>query len=241
MREIEIFGVPICIGSREALLALARERLLSGGAIATVNATMLERARRDRIFRHTLTKMTCIPDGVGVRVLLSYFGVRTDVLPGVELLEEILADGRHRVALIGGHVGVAEAAGAYLMRHNPELDIALMHDGYSDFSGILAEKLHTLDAVCLALGSPKQELLAYRLAVRCAGLFTIGLGGTLDVYSGRVRRAPRFFRALGLEWMWRMLREPRRLCGVGDLLRFMIFGIVSHPIAPKTVEKSSDT
>ncbi len=241
MGEVEIFGVSVFVGEREELLLLAERTLREGGAVATVNATMLDRARRDRVFRHTLSDMTCIPDGIGVRVLLSFFGVRTDVLPGVELLEEILAHGNPRVALIGGREGVSEGAAEYLVRRNPDLDIVFVSDGYADFSGMLSERLYELDAVCLAIGSPRQELLARRLCERQPGLFSIGLGGAFDVYSGRVRRAPRLFRVLGLEWLWRMMKEPRRLLGITALARFIIFGIISHPIAPKTIKKNTDS
>lgn len=241
METAEIFGVSVLVGKREELRLWAERCLREGGALATVNATMLDRARRDRVFRHTLMSMTCIPDGIGVRALLLLFGVRTDVLPGVEMLEEILAHGNPRVALIGGRVGVAEGAAEHLLGRNPELNIALISDGYSDFFGMLSQRLCELDAVCLAIGSPRQELLARRLCMRQSGLFCIGLGGTLDVYSGRVRRAPRLFRTVGLEWLWRMMREPRRLLGIAALVRFIFFGIISHPIAPKSIKKNADS
>ena len=75
------------------------------------------------------------------------------------------------------------------------------------------------DILLVGLGNPKQELFVHRNAARLPGIVGIGLGGTFNFLSGRVRRAPRWIQCIGLEWVYRIIQEPRRL-----LLRYVTDG-----------------
>ena len=234
--KAQIFGVSVAVGEREELLALVKERVGRGGAVATVNATMLERARRDRAFCEVLRGMLCISDGVGVRLVLRARGIKTEVLPGVELGRTLLLSGAISVGLYGAREGVADLAMAKLCRENPSLIPAFALDGYTVGESALRAHLDRThpDVLCIALGSPRQELLAHTLRAAYPTMLSLGLGGSLDVWSGRLRRAPRPFRALGLEWLWRMLREPRRFFGLFALVRFLVFGLFEGVFSGKS-------
>ena len=243
MKQTTVFGVRMAVGTREELFLLVKERLFSGGAVATVNATMLDRARRDADVRRTLSSMLSIPDGVGVRLVLRARGIQTEVLPGVELGRLLLSSGAITVGLYGGRSGVAEGAMAVLLRDNPRLRPAFALDGYSVDERELCAALERTspDVLCIALGSPRQEKLAARLRVLYPTMLSLGLGGSLDVWSGRLRRAPRLFRSLGLEWLWRMLRQPRRLLGVPSLCRFLFFGFWEGTLSGKSRKRGENT
>jgi N-acetylglucosaminyldiphosphoundecaprenol N-acetyl-beta-D-mannosaminyltransferase len=236
MQKAKIFGVGVTVGEREELLLAVRGRVGRGGAVATVNATMLERARRDGAFLEVLQGMLCIPDGVGVRLVLKARGICTEVLPGVELGRTLLSSGAISVGLYGGRDGVAEAAMAELRRENPSLVPAFALDGYTVGESALRAYLDRTrpDVLCLALGSPRQEMLAHALRREYPTMLSLGLGGSFDVWSGRLRRAPRPFRVLGLEWLWRMMREPRRSLGLFALVRFLVFGLFEGAFSGKS-------
>ena len=234
--EAEIFGVGVTVGGREELLCAVRECVGRGGAIATVNATMLDRARRDGAFLEVLSGMLCIPDGVGVRLVLRARGIKTDVLPGVELGRALLSSGAISVGLYGAREGVADLAMAELCRENPSLVPAFALDGYTVGESALRAYLDRTrpDVLCIALGSPRQEMLAHALREEYPTMLSLGLGGSLYVWSGRLLRAPRPFRVLGLEWLWRMLREPRRSLGLFALVRFLVFGLFEGAFSGKS-------
>ena len=211
----------IAVGYRTELLKEARDLIGKGGLIATVNPIMLTTAVNDPAFARVLDKCLCIPDGIGVKKALKKRGIDTDVYPGVELVPDLLFDGAV-VGILGGEPGVAEAAFAYLKKKCGGINLAFAYDGFNyDIKKVredLSEKKPHVFLV--ALGTPKQELLMYSLKAYSGSTLFIGVGGSLDVYSGKVRRAPRVFRKAGLEWLYRMLREPHRLKGVIKLLDF---------------------
>jgi N-acetylglucosaminyldiphosphoundecaprenol N-acetyl-beta-D-mannosaminyltransferase len=117
------------------------------------------------------------------------------------------------VFLLGSKPGIAEEAGIKLATKHPGLIIAGSADGYfTDDESIIARiNITNPDVVLVCLGSPKQELWMARNIGRLNTHICAGLGGSLDVFAGRVNRAPVFFRKLGLEWFYRLICEPRRI------------------------------
>lgn len=222
-KSCELLGVGIAVGKREELLLRCRELLESGGAIATVNPEMLAEAAENLKLRAALKSSLCIPDGVGVRLALKARGIETDTLPGVELGEELLEMKPQRLGLIGAKAGVAEAALRYLCEKHPMTIGVFAHSGYGKRDGEYREIIgrYLPDTVFVCLGSPRQELFIKEMREHFGGVLFIGLGGSLDVYSGRKRRAPRLARKMGLEWAWRMLSEPKRLKRLPNLLKFL--------------------
>ena len=218
----KLLGVDITVGTREELLAVCSALIGIGGAVSTVNPEILANSREDRALKRALGASVNIPDGVGVRMALRARGVMTDTLPGVELGEELLDIRPVRLGIVGGVSGVAEAAMENLLARHGTLSAAFAVSGYgkryAEYREIL--KGSGADIVFVCMGSPKQELFIYEMRREFPSVLFVALGGSADVYSGKSSRAPLVFRRSGTEWLFRMLREPRRIRRLPSLIRF---------------------
>lgn len=216
----------ITVGKKDELLASVEGLLGIGGAVATVNPIMLYDAMKDCELAQALDNSVCIPDGIGICIALSKRGVHTEVFPGVELCEALLdaqaLDKGVTFAIIGGREGVADGARDYLLSRHKFAECLFTVSGYGYSEEDLAKKIKEAepDMVLVCLGSPKQEILISKFLKIAPRTLYLGLGGSLDVYSGRIKRAPKVFRRLKAEWLWRMIREPRRLSGIPKILNF---------------------
>ena len=221
----KLLDIEIAVGSRDELLLRASALVGRGGAIATVNPEILNRALSDTELKVALASSLCIPDGIGVELALRSRGCKSARLPGVELGEALLeCDRCIHLGIIGGREGIAEAAIEMLtVRHGnviPEFAICGYNIDYEYIGRLLSQKRPDIVFVCL--GSPAQEIFISKMRHVSKKTLYIGLGGSADIYSGEKRRAPYVFRALGLEWAYRMIREPKRLKRAPSLLAFYI-------------------
>jgi N-acetylglucosaminyldiphosphoundecaprenol N-acetyl-beta-D-mannosaminyltransferase len=199
--------------------------------VATVNPEFVMRARRDHRFRQVLQRASLrTADGVGLllagRILRHPLPER---VTGVELTRGVArsaAERGDRVFFLGAAPGVAEAAAEALTREFPGLPVAGTLAGDSSEAGddeaLAAVRAGKPDIILVAYGAPAQELwLARNLDVSGAAA-GIGVGGTFDYLSGRVRRAPAWMRRAGLEWLYRLLREPSRARRMAVLPVFLL-------------------
>ena len=222
MAVCKILGIEIEVGNKDALFERSLSLVGSGGVICTPNPLILSASVENQPLRRALSSADlCIPDGIGLRPFLRAVDKKADVLAGVELGEGLSAHVK-TVGLVGGRQGTAEKAFAYLKRKNPSLSSAFLLSGYETPLSLLLGRLQeTKPALCLVcLGSPKQEILMHALRAYSPRTLFLGLGGSLDVYAGNIPRAPRPIRAMHLEWLYRMVREPRRFRELPSLLRF---------------------
>lgn len=220
----KLFGIKIARGSRDELLCRARSLIGAGGRIATLNPIMMSYANENTELREALSGFElCIPDGVGVRAVLALRGEQTAVVAGVEL-GELLLDGRTlSLGVVGAKEGIARRAMDNLLAKHPQLCEAFVFDGYTFDEDTLAAALRRTrpSLAYFCLGTPKQELLIEKMYRHSPTTLFVGLGGSLDIYSGAVRRAPRAVRALGAEWLWRTLSQPSRLARLPRIFSFM--------------------
>jgi len=215
-----VLGSPVdCVDMSEALAEL--ERLLEAGPcrlVVTVNPESLMRARRDAEFADVLREAALrVPDGWGAAWALRRAGCTAGAVPGADLAVEVAGLCARRgwsLFLLGGEPGVAEAAGARLRGLHPGLRLAGCEAGSpavdddAEVAGRVAAS--GADAVLVAYGQPRQELWIRRNAARLPARVAIGVGGTFDYLSGRVPRAPAWMRSHGLEWLYRLVRQPWR-------------------------------
>ena len=209
------------IGRDEAVARIAALANAGGAAVVvTLGVEMVMEARRNAAFRDAVNSaaiVTC--DTIGL-LLASRLrgGPLRERVTGVELVGDLAArsasHGDVRLYLLGGAGDTAQRAAEALRRAYPGTLVAGARDGYfrEDESDAVAAAIRASGAnVLLAgLGFPKQELwLARHLAATGSGV-GIGIGGSLDVYAGNVVRAPAFFQRTGLEWAYRLGKEPRR-------------------------------
>lgn len=171
-----------------------------------------------------------IPDGSGVILASKILGrpLKKGKVAGVELSERVVAMCAELglgVFILGGKPGVPQTAADKLREKYPNLIIAGVRDGYfKDDAEVIAEINRSAAAfLIVCLGVPKQEkwIAAHKneLCVKLAG----GFGGSVDIFAGTAKRAPKIFVKLGLEWFYRLLREPKRIGRMMKLPKF-VFG-----------------
>ncbi len=175
-----------------------------------------------------------VPDGSGV-VLASKI-LKTPLtkgkVAGVELGKRIVEESAKAglgVFFLGGKPGVAETAANNLKSEFPTLIVSGTANGYFKDTDAMIEKINQSGAAVLfvCLGVPKQELWMKENRGKLAVKLAAGLGGSLDVYSGNVKRAPKIFIRLGLEWLYRLLCEPQRIGRMMKLPKFVLGTIFS--------------
>lgn len=227
--RIDVLGV----GFDNLTLAEAAERgmelLHTEGAryVVTPNPEIVEVCREDPAAREAVNGAALVlPDGIGVIKGAAMLGTPLkERVPGVEfaaqLLERMAGEGKS-LYLLGAKPGVAELAAERLKERYPGLRIAGTHDGYFQDDGPIVEDIRQsgADAVFVCLGAPKQELWMARNGPATGARLLCGLGGSLDVFAGTVKRAPKFWRDHGLEWFYRLCSDPRRL---GRMIKLPLF------------------
>ncbi len=207
--------------------------------IYTPNPEMVMNAQQNNQLKEALLEGDLVvPDGIGILFAskVHHLGL-TDRVGGVDLAERMfkfLNAKRGSVYLFGGKPDVAEIAAFKLAEEYPNLNVVGTHDGYVDAETEIEviEDINTLkpDVVFVGLGSPKQELWIhrYKRLLNCKVL--IGIGGGIDVWAGHVKRAPKWMQKIGLEWFYRLLREPRRIKRMMKLPVFALRVLTSRKI-----------
>ncbi len=193
--------------------------------IVTANPEILLEAKRNPRYWETIRNADLrLVDGFGLQLVGWLFGASLKRVTGVDLSENIIAHAERRnwsVALLGGRNGVADRAAWEMRQRHPRLRISSYEGGSVTKEGVgddqTAVALSRLiseppDILLVGFGHPKQEEWIAKNAGNISGLkVAIGVGGTFDYWAGTAKRAPRAVRAMGLEWLWRLAREPRRI------------------------------
>lgn len=186
--------------------------------VVTPNPEFLLAAEKDPEFRRVLNAADLVlPDGIGVVYSAKILGTPLkERVPGIEFAEAMLSalnDMGGRLYLLGAKPGVAEEAGRRICARYPDLVLCGTHDGYfKDEQAILPEIAAAKpDLLFVCLGAPKQEKWMARWGRHTGAKLAIGLGGCLDVFAGNVQRAPERWQKLGLEWAYRLKKEPKRI------------------------------
>lgn len=211
----------------EQAAALMESR--SASYVVTPNPEIVWLCREDQELAEIVSGAGMVlADGIGIIYAAKILGRPMKAkLPGVDFAERLmarLAGQGGSVYLLGAKPGVAEQAGANLLSKYPGLQLAGTHDGYfRDDSPVVAEiNEKAPDLLLVCLGAPKQEkwMFSHRTQLH-VGLMA-GLGGSLDVYAGTVKRAPERWQKLGLEWLYRLMKEPKRIKRMIKLPLFLL-------------------
>ena len=176
----------------------------NSGQIVTINPEMIETARKNADFAKLINDAELVvPDGIGVEIGLKILGYKVRRIPGIELGKALI--------------------------------IKYAHDGYfSDDEQILSEIVSANPSLVLvALGSPKQEFFINSLKKRLPNATMIGLGGSFDVWAGTVERAPKIYQKLGLEWLYRTLKEPQRFKRIFPTLPLFVLRVCKERLTAK--------
>ena len=217
----EILGVSIDDVTLPEAVSIAAElvREPGWGYVVTPNPEFLLDARKNEAFRRDLAGAALtVPDGIGVVYAAKILGTPLKGrVPGIELAGGLMAEMAKwggRVYLLGAKPGVATRAGEKLMERYPGLVVCGARDGYfkEEESHDIAREIAQsgADAVFVCLGAPKQERWMACYGSQTGARLLLGLGGSLDVFAGTVERAPELWRKLNLEWLYRLVKEPKR-------------------------------
>lgn len=225
----DILGVGFDDTTMTDAVNAALEMIARRGAeyIVTPNPEIVYACRKNSDLARAVDEAAMVlPDGVGIIYGAKILGTpMKERIPGIDfaaaLMDRMSGKGMS-VFLLGARPGVAEKAGQKLMCTHPGLVIAGTNDGYFTNDTLVSDKINFTrpDLLLVCLGSPKQELwMQKNRSALDVGLMA-GLGGSLDIFSGEMQRAPEKWRRLGLEWLYRLIKEPSR---IGRMSRLPLF------------------
>jgi N-acetylglucosaminyldiphosphoundecaprenol N-acetyl-beta-D-mannosaminyltransferase len=210
------------------------------GQIVTINPEMISAAANNKDFADVIhSAELVVPDGIGVEIGLKILGHNVKRIPGIELGKALIIkfskEGKS-VAMIGAKPEVVDLAVNNLKNEIPDLNIVYKHDGYfDDDSEIINQVVATSpDLVLVALGSPKQEFFIKALKNLLPKATMIGLGGSFDVWAGTVIRAPKIYQNLGLEWLYRTVKEPKRFKRIFPTLPLFVMRVCKERFFSKS-------
>lgn len=231
MSRTDVLGV----GFDNVTKAEAVERALAlidareGRYVVTPNPEIVMLAKENPALKEALAGADIVlPDGAGIVKGAAILGrPMKEKVPGIDFACGVMARLAERggsVYLFGAKPGVAEAAAETLRTKFPGLVISGTSDGYFSDDGPIIEKIKDAapDFLLVCLGAPKQELWMAKMSGKLPVGLMVGLGGSLDVFAGTVKRAPEAWQKLDLEWLYRLLKEPRR---IGRMMKLPLFVI----------------
>ena len=227
--RIDVLGVGFDNVTRDEAVERGMELLRGDAAhyVVTPNPEIVEVCRENPEAKRVVNGAALVlPDGIGVIKGAAMLGTPLkERTPGIEFAERIverMANEGYSLYLLGAKPGVAELAGQKLAEKYPGLKVAGTHDGYfrDDAPVVEAIRESGADALFVCLGAPKQEFWMEKNGEATGAHLLCGLGGSLDVFAGTVERAPKFFCDHGLEWFYRLCKEPKR---IGRMMKLPLF------------------
>lgn len=224
MNEIILNGITVSVfNGFDDLLGFvnARKTLL-----VAVNAEKI--INRDPLIKEIINRNIGYLDGVGPVLAARRKGAADACkIPGCELWLKLVERFCHTKSfyLLGSTAPIVEETARKLRQEFPGINIAGVHDGYLTSEALKKEVISDIvskkpDVVFVAMGSPRQELLMDELREIHPALY-MGLGGSFDIYTGRVKRAPKWWVDHNLEFAYRLVRQPKRFRRQIHLVRFL--------------------
>ena len=205
--------------------------------VVTANSEMVMIANRDPLLNEIIERADLVvPDSIGViwasRILKQPLPER---VPGIELMQALLAESvvrSWRIFLLGAEPGIAEQAAKVIAAEYKGINIVGTHHGFftaAELSGVLDQiKKSRPDILFIALGVPKQEKFAAAHLANLGVPVALGVGGSFQVLAGAVRRAPYWMRRVGLEWLYRIIRQPARIGRAAVLPQFALWVLLER-------------
>ena len=243
--RINLLGVAVDNMKKEEALRYVQERLSQKRPtrIYTPNPVMIRTAEKHPAFRSVLNSADLnLPDGAGLLLAARLLSLPlSERIAGIDFAESLLAlaqEKEYGIFLLGGRPGVAHTAATKLKRRFPNLRICGVQHGYfkEKSAPTIASQIERsgADILLVGLGAPRQEFWIARHMPQGLSV-AMGVGGSLDVWAGTVCRAPAFLSAIGLEWLWRMIMQPRRAKNLPLMAAFLLSAIAEKAKIQKPV------
>lgn len=222
-REVASFlGVPVHLLTMDQTLARVEDAMREKRKILHValNVAKFVKLRRDEELRADVFGADLVGvDGAGIILGARLFGIHVpERVAGVDLMHNILAlcaEQGYRPYLLGARPEVLETALNKLKQRHPNIEIAGSHHGYfkPEQEAEIIEAVRAAQPDCLFVGmpTPRKERFMARHRAALEVPFVMGVGGGIDILAGHVRRAPGFWQRNGMEWLYRIVQEPRRM------------------------------
>jgi len=223
MKEYEILGVKIDGLTTGEVLDFIESKIKQNKSaqIATVNNEFIVEALNNKKFKDVLNSCDLNTiDSTGVKwAIRKKYKENPERLPGSDLFLDICrfsAERGYRIFLLGSQSGVGTLAAQKMIKMFKGLHVVGVNEGKvideNKIEPALIDEINSsnADIVFVALGAPRQDLWISNNIKKLKPAVCIGIGGTLDYVSGKVKRAPKAWRSLGLEWLYRFFMQPKR-------------------------------
>lgn len=218
MNKINIMGTPCFqVDSDNSAINYIEELLKSnkGGYSTAINAEKIMMYSKDSEMKSIIdNSILPIPDGsgavIGMKLLYGLNSIRLD-LP--KTVFELANKNKYKLFILGSTENINQKAAWKLKEKYIDINIAGRHNGFFDDKEEIIQLLKNINPqiVMVALGSPKQEKFAAAVSKVLPNILFIGCGGALDILAGKLKRAPKFFQNNHLEWLYRLILEPKRI------------------------------
>lgn len=231
---IDLMGFNIFSKSKEKCLEeiFSREKINIVSGNPEIIYSGIKNSNLESFFKDE--KSLIIPDGIGVKIGAKILGKNIDCkIAGIEVMDEILSrysKENKSVYFLGAEEDVIFSFVENIRNKYPSLNISGFHNGFwkeSEEETIISKiKECNPDGLFVALGCPKQELFIKKYMDILECHVFMGVGGSFDVVSGKIKRAPGIFIKLNLEWFYRIMKEPKRIVRLGVIFKFLLYTIV---------------
>lgn len=230
MNSYRINGCSVLGGTSTEILSVVQDCLTQQSSfqpIVTLNVMMFPEYDRDaKLFDWLKESAMFTPDGISMSLsILKQYFTWVSRYPGIDMVSDLLTQSKgYRVAMIGASPAHLNRATDFFKRQYSNHELVFSVDGFCEFTKKHVSQLviSKPDIVLVALGCPKQDIMLKQLADVLPYGVGIGVGGVFDVWAGAVSRAPWAFRRLGLEWLFRLIKEPRRIFGWTKVFKWLM-------------------
>ncbi|MGU8579121.1 WecB/TagA/CpsF family glycosyltransferase [Clostridium perfringens] len=229
----ELLGYKIFSDNKEELLKeienKKRVNIISG------NPEVLYNGIKNEFLRNSFTKEDAliIPDGVGTLLAAKINGIDiTEKIAGIEVMNMLLEEARDKnlkVFLLGAKEEILIKCKEKIKENYDRINIVGSNNGFFDLDNCddLIEKINEskADILFVAMGAPRQEVFIEKYKGKLCCKIFMGVGGSFDVFAGNVNRAPQFMINIGMEWLYRVAKEPWRIKRLGSIPKFLVLSI----------------
>ncbi|GAA0065587.1 MAG: WecB/TagA/CpsF family glycosyltransferase [Clostridium perfringens] len=229
----ELLGYKIFSDNKEELLKeienKKRVNIISG------NPEVLYNGIKNEFLKNSFTKEDAliIPDGVGTLLAAKINGIDiTEKIAGIEVMNMLLDEARDKnlkVFLLGAKEETLTKCKEKIKENYDGINIVGSNNGFFDLDNCddLIEKINEskADILFVAMGAPRQEVFIEKYKDKLCCKIFMGVGGSFDVFAGNVNRAPQFMINIGMEWLYRVAKEPWRIKRLGSIPKFLVLSL----------------